>query len=219
MIEFRPRNTVAYYERVYCLVRNHLLLFVDLLGTCYDLLIRPLPLLQQHVDTFRRRVIEGRISAIELKYIENNLLLKLAKKGEEGGENFYATSLQVREHPYVLQRELFLEGERNQLVSVSQDALDFGFCETMTSSGAREIEITNKMQCRLTLNWISQKREGLSGEYMTVFQVFPESAVLKPGVPVRFSVSFRPLRGNCYYFQMLQFFASRQGGKVSKKTL
>ena len=83
VIEFRPRNTIAYYERVYCLIRNHLLLFVDLIGTCYDLLIRPVPLLQTHVDSFRKRVVEGRISAIELKYIENNLLLRLAKRGEE----------------------------------------------------------------------------------------------------------------------------------------
>ena len=81
IIEFRPRNTIAYYQRVYCLVRNHLLLYVDLIGTCYDLLIRPVPLLQVHVDTFRKRVIEGRISAIELKYIENNLLLKLGRRG------------------------------------------------------------------------------------------------------------------------------------------
>lgn len=55
---------------------------MDLIGTCYDLLIKPVPLLQVHVDTFRKRVIDGRISEIELKYIENNILLKLAKKGE-----------------------------------------------------------------------------------------------------------------------------------------
>jgi len=77
---------VTYYERVYCLIRNHCLLYVDLLGTCYDLLIRPIPLLQQHVDTFRKRVIEGRISAIELKYIENNILLKLSRKDQEASE-------------------------------------------------------------------------------------------------------------------------------------
>lgn len=89
---------MAYYERVYCLVRNHVLLFVDLIGTCYDLLIRPIPLLQTHVDAFRRRVVEGRISAIELKYIENNLLLRLAKRGEEEKpeENFYQSHLQIR---------------------------------------------------------------------------------------------------------------------------
>jgi hypothetical protein len=83
IIEFKPRNTIAYYERIYCLVRNHLLLYIDLIGTCFDLLIRPVPLLQSHVDTFRKRVIEGRISAIELKYIENNILLKLAKRNIE----------------------------------------------------------------------------------------------------------------------------------------
>ena len=33
-----------------------------------------------HIDAFRKRVIEGRISAIELKYVENNLLLKLAQR-------------------------------------------------------------------------------------------------------------------------------------------
>jgi len=54
---------------------------------------------------------------------------------------------------------------------------------------------------------------------MTVFQVFPESAVLKPNVPTRFNISFRPLKNNNYYFQHLQFFASKQSSKISKKTL
>ena len=54
---------------------------------------------------------------------------------------------------------------------------------------------------------------------MTVFQVFPESAVLKPNQPVKFHVSFRPLKGNNYYFQQLQFFASKEKSKVTKKTL
>ena len=89
-----------------------MLLYVDLIGTCYDLIIRPVPLMQVHVDTFRKRVIEGRISAIELKYIENNILLKLAKRGLEEDkpteENFYQSNMQIREHPYILQKELFL---------------------------------------------------------------------------------------------------------------
>lgn len=113
IVQFRPQNTIAYYERVYCLVRNHNLLYVDLIGTCYDLLIRPIPLLQQHIDIFRKRVIEGRISQIELKYIENNMLLKLSKKAEfnedsspgASEQNFYSQlHLQIPEHPYVLHK-------------------------------------------------------------------------------------------------------------------
>ena len=91
IIEFRPRNTINYYERVYCFIRNNGLQYVDLIGTCYDLLIKPVPLLQSHIDQFRKRVIEGRISEIELRYIENNAILKMSKRKELGEE--YANTL------------------------------------------------------------------------------------------------------------------------------
>lgn len=73
-------------------MRNHILLYVDLIGTCYDLLIRPIPLLQVHIDSFRKRVIEGRISEIELKYVENNALLRMAKR-KELGEDYNGTNV------------------------------------------------------------------------------------------------------------------------------
>ena len=80
IILFDPKNTICYYERMFCIVRNHRLLYLDLLGTCYDLLIRPLPILQIHVDLFRRRVIEGRLSEIDFKYLESTLQMKINKK-------------------------------------------------------------------------------------------------------------------------------------------
>jgi hypothetical protein len=51
-----------------------------LIGTCFDLLIKPLPVVQIHVDLFRRRVIEGRLSEIDFKYLESNLQIKINKK-------------------------------------------------------------------------------------------------------------------------------------------
>ena len=71
--------------------------------------------------------------------------------------------MQIREHPYVLQKELFLEGQQNQLINISSDMVDFGYNDVLTMSGQREVEITNKMQCKLTLSWITQKRENLNG--------------------------------------------------------
>jgi hypothetical protein len=53
-----------------------------LIGTCFDLLIKPLPVVQIHVDLFRRRVIEGRLSEIDFKYLESNLQIKINKKLE-----------------------------------------------------------------------------------------------------------------------------------------
>jgi hypothetical protein len=54
---------------------------------------------------------------------------------------------------------------------------------------------------------------------MTVFQVFPESQTIKAGATARFYISFRPLKSNYYFFQDLQYFAVKEGAKVSKKTL
>ena len=35
------------------------MLFVDLIGTCYDILTKPIPLSQRHIDTYRHKVIMG----------------------------------------------------------------------------------------------------------------------------------------------------------------
>ncbi len=77
----------------------------------------------------------------------------------------------------------------------------------MTMSAQKEIEVTNRLNCKLTLFWIQQKRESLTGEYMTIFQVYPETQTLKAGATAKFYISFRPLKSNYYFFQDLQFFA------------
>ena len=59
IIEFYPQQTKNYYERVFCVVRNHQVLYVDLIGTCYDVLTKPMPLMQRHVDIYRHKVIMG----------------------------------------------------------------------------------------------------------------------------------------------------------------
>ena len=50
---------MSYYERVFCVVRNHVCLYVDLIGTCFDILEKPMPLMQRHIDIFRHKVIMG----------------------------------------------------------------------------------------------------------------------------------------------------------------
>ena len=35
------------------------MLYVDLIGTCYDVLNKPMPLMQRHVDIHRHKVIMG----------------------------------------------------------------------------------------------------------------------------------------------------------------
>jgi hypothetical protein len=59
IITFTPNATTNFYERVFCLVRQHSVLHVDLIGACYDILTKPIPLMQRHVDIFRHKAIMG----------------------------------------------------------------------------------------------------------------------------------------------------------------
>lgn len=39
------------------MIRNHVIQSLDLIGTCYDILTKPLPLMQRHIDIYRHKVI------------------------------------------------------------------------------------------------------------------------------------------------------------------
>lgn len=59
IITFSPQRTGNFYERIFCLIKNHKVLFVDLIGTCFDVLTKPVPLSQRHIDIYRHKVIMG----------------------------------------------------------------------------------------------------------------------------------------------------------------
>ena len=44
----------------------------------------------------------------------------------------------------------------NRLIEFSEDSLDFGFCEAMIQSPMKEIELFNKLNCKLTVFWTIQ---------------------------------------------------------------
>ena len=52
-ITFTTLDTAWYYERIFCLIRNHKLLYLGLMGTWYDEDDKPLSLMQRHVYGFR----------------------------------------------------------------------------------------------------------------------------------------------------------------------
>jgi len=62
VVNFCPKRTGNYYERVFCIVKNHKVLFVDLIGTSFDILTKPVPLMQRHIDIFRHKVTMGALN-------------------------------------------------------------------------------------------------------------------------------------------------------------
>lgn len=58
-VTFKPNQTSLFYERVYCIARNHAVFPLDLYGSCHDLLNKTLLLNQKYIDTFRNRLLLG----------------------------------------------------------------------------------------------------------------------------------------------------------------
>ena len=58
-ITFRPYETITYYERVFCLIKNHMLISLDLYGSCHDLLNKSPLIEQKFIDIFRYKILNG----------------------------------------------------------------------------------------------------------------------------------------------------------------
>jgi hypothetical protein len=143
IVTFNPPNTMNYYERIYCLVSNHGVLYVDLIGCCYDLLIRPKPIKQRNVDVFRKRIIEGKYRKEDLVNIRtltydatlNNQTRRMMNTSVMNKTPFNGTQMDQTdrqqeltpvdaspENPnqVVLHKELFLElSSPNRLISLN----------------------------------------------------------------------------------------------------
>jgi hypothetical protein len=74
VVNFGPKRTGNYYERVFCIVKNHKVLFVDLIGTCFDILTKPVPLMQKHIDIFRHKVTMGQHTKTSFKKASDTLM-------------------------------------------------------------------------------------------------------------------------------------------------
>jgi hypothetical protein len=61
IVYFRPNQPLAYYQRIYCLVMRHVVLSLDLVGSCYDVLTRPLQLTPKDVDVYRYHMFMGNV--------------------------------------------------------------------------------------------------------------------------------------------------------------
>jgi len=89
----------------------------------------------------------------------------------------------------------------------------------MLAGGAKQIELTNKLQCKVTVFWTVQTKDNIDGEQLPVFIIVPETASLKPNTTKVFEVTFRPVKSSFYYFQNLQFFAFKYSSKITQRMI
>lgn len=194
---FTPQKTINYYQRAYILIRNHLALSVDLLGNCFDLLIKP-----------------PSLSPVVIKEVRQNLGLNapvdtafnLTTEAEEAASPELETLKQSMVQSTAVHREIF--GGlvlSDKFVKVSAKFFDFSYAGTSGILPSRDLAIENISGRRLSLFWTSDA--AYRGTKDNVFGVSPAAINLAPGETGRFTVTFKPSTMNAFYFEKIQCFA------------
>lgn len=194
---FTPQKTINYYQRVYILIRNHLALSLDLLGNCFDLLIKPPPLSPSVIKETRLQL--GLNAALDSAF-------NLVGDAEEHVSPELESSRQVVLQSSSVHKEIF--GGlvlADKMVRTSSKFIDFGFAGLGGIYPSRDISIENHSGRKLSLFWTNDSP--YRGTRDNIFGVSPQSSNLAAGEVGRFTVTFRPPNMNAFFFEKLQCFA------------
>jgi hypothetical protein len=127
------------------------MLYVDLIGTCYDILVKPIPLMQRHIDIFRHKVIMGlhnKARRKELGMLESDI---------SGMDNETEINLEIPiddPNQVVLHKEMFLEmSSENRDLKLREDFIDFSFTSYGRVSDSKVVTLDNKFPFDVQISW------------------------------------------------------------------
>ncbi|PAA81244.1 hypothetical protein BOX15_Mlig015079g2 [Macrostomum lignano] len=211
VVTFRPFLPIQYYRRVSLLVPDQEPIFIDLLGTCHDIHLRPVILQAQHLRLFRLRNERG------LGYYSPEQLDEFirAKKVEVGEDD----SLLVREAeqweglcepaqqlpPW--KEFFFADGHADIVFNVPHVALetthlDFGRVELGPGGEVRTVCLKNNTKGAVLFNWLQP-----TGPTQPSFTAQPTFVEVPAGGSATIAVSFRPEATDKIYACELEGFA------------
>lgn len=220
-VTFFPKETMIYYDRVFCLIKNHTLSVLDIYGSCHGLLNKTKILEQKNIDIFRHKLKSGLYlastcnSVKELdvtSYLESvgrlNRRQSIKEKLDGLEEGFSEVSSQVQLH-----KEMFWENISNtRLFYFNAEMIDFRFVEYGKVSEPFVLTVYNNSTVDIRLKWILErpihtsnmtKNNNLWSDPKINFLVTPEEAILNYRGSAEFKVYFRPGKQEFYYFSRL----------------
>ena len=131
VVTFKPIVPCNYYKRVYILLKNQQPVFIDLLGTCYDLKLRPAPFSQRHVDAYRAREADGKgtLAPEELEDLDitGNLALEATQEIELSEDDLWD--------------EIFREYDDPTRPVTVDTFVDFGSSSSLSATGVLQLFI------------------------------------------------------------------------------
>jgi hypothetical protein len=202
IIEFYPQKTTNYYERVFCVVRNHAVMYVDLVGTCFDVLNKPMPLMQRHVDIYRHKVIMGIHNKVRKVPKVRDPNATEESDDDRASENMSEMDLEYNQEipiddpsQVVLHKEMFNDiTAENRDLRLSADFLDFAFAHVGRASQSQQLIFTNKFAFPVEVNWTLLNVYNRTSEkwVKNPFKIRPECQVVDANSEFNFQAEFCP---------------------------
>lgn len=230
-ITFRPIETMIYYDRIFCLIKNHFLFALDLYGSCHDLLNKTKTLEQKHIDIFRYKLgngfyinkpgvvhskdfdISSYLENINKSFKKNSIKDKLASSDIAQDEGFVESTNQIQLH-----KEMFWEINSNsRLFYANTESIDFRFVDFGKLSEPFALTIYNNSNEKMKLKWILNKpintsnltkNTNLFSDPNAIFIVTPEEMVVNKKSAAEFKVFFKPGKQEFYFYSTLTCLAS-----------
>lgn len=180
------------------------MLFVDLMGTCYDVLTKPLPLSQRHIDTYRHKVIMG----------AHRKAHAVSKDIDGVEDSLMDSALDVDLHleipiddpnQIVLHKEMLLSASSDKRdIRLSEDSINFNFTESGRLSESRMLTMENKFNFPISVDWtLLPVLNKTTNQFVpNPFKVLPAKQEIGPNSTFAFNVDFAPYEPDSYFFQM-----------------
>lgn len=229
VVTFRPFLPIQYYRRVALLVPDQEPIFIDLLGTCHDIHLRPVILQSNHLKLFKLRNERGLgyyspeqldefIKSKKVKVAsDDSLLVQEAEQWEGLCESCHLLP------PW--KEWFFADGHAELVYNVPHVALeltqlDFGRVEFTPGGTVKTICLKNNTKGAILFNWLQKP-----GSAISAVNFIPDPAFVE--VPANGSatvtVHFKPEQADKIYFCELEGFAyfksQRDFQIVNEKTL
>ena len=212
---FKPYETIIYYKRVFCLIKNHMLFPIDLFGSCHNLLTKTPLLDYSQIEMFRYKEIKGfffnnnnfknKIEAFD----KLNRTQSICSHDSDNFDDFKKITDLNSQQPQ-LHKEMFWEAySKTRLISFETDLIDFNYMQVGSVSEPYILKVYNNSNEDMNVKFIFEKPINLSNLIQsinifhsenTVFFTQPEEQIIRKQSSAEFKVYFKPNKKEYYFY-------------------
>ena len=216
---FKPYETIVYYQRVFCLIKNHMLFSIDLFGSCHNLLTKTPLIDYNQIEMFRYKELKGvffanqnnNINKLEM-FDKLNKTYSINSYESENKEDIKRVNDLNSKQPQ-LHKEMFWETfSPTRLISFDTDLIDFNYMKVGSVSEPYILKVNNNSNEDMNVKFIFEKPINLSNLIQTinifhsentVFFTQPEEQIIQKKSSAEFKVYFKPNKKEYYFYENL----------------